>query len=419
LTIVCRLGHNAGAVSELPPTLNGTPVSATERIERALVSRMRAKSALGAGGCATIVLDTGADAWTLSFDAEGASLSTRRTPSPDAVLFAAPDVMAGVVEGNVSGVDAWLAGELTMRGNIALALKLQGTVHPDRPARIPRARTVSAHGVDTFYLEAGYGPAVVLLHGLGATNSSMLPTLAELSHDHRVLAPDLPGFGESAKPLRAYHPAFYARWLHALLDATHVERALLVGNSMGGRVAIEMALRHPARVERLVLFAPSLAFRRFRFLQPVVRLLAAELGVVPVPVPRWLAMRVLRLMFAEPERLPAAWYEAAMDEFQRVFSTLRGRIAFFSAARQLYLEASDGPHGFWERLPALACPALFLWGDQDLLVPAAFAPHVEAALPGARSVVLPSCGHVPQFEHPALTHRLVREFLSELPTRPG
>ncbi len=373
---------------------------------------MRAGSPLGAGVRATVEFDTGTDAWTLGFDAEGASLSTRRARTPDAVIVAPPDVMAAVVEGSASGVDAWLAGQLTMRGNIALALKLQGTVHPDRPARIPRARTVPALSLDTFYLEAGEGPAVVLLHGLGATNSSMLPTLADLSHDHRVLAPDLPGFGESGKPLRAYHPAFYADWLHAFLNATGVERAVLVGNSMGGRIAIEMALRHPARVERLVLFAPSLAFRRFRFLQPAVRLLAAELGAVPVPVPRCLAMRVLRFMFAEPERLPPAWYDAAMDEFQRVFSTLRGRIAFFSAARQIYLEAADGPDGFWQRLPMLESPALFLWGDQDVLVPAAFARHVATALPHATSVVLPSCGHVPQFEHPARTHQLVREFLA-------
>jgi pimeloyl-ACP methyl ester carboxylesterase len=399
-------------VTELSPSLNGALPSASERIEHALVARMRAGSPLAAGERASVVFDTGAVSWTLDFDAEGASLSTRRARSPDAVLFAAPEVMAAIVEGSASGVDAWLSGDLTMRGNIALALKLQGAVSPDLPARIPRTHTVAAGPLDTFYLEAGTGPQVVLLHGLGATNSSMLPTLADLSHDHRVLAPDLPGFGESAKPLRAYHPAFYADWLAAFLDATGIAQAVLVGNSMGGRIAIEMALRHPPRVAQLVLFAPSLAFRRFRFFQPAVRLLAAELGAVPVPVPRWLAMRLLRLMFAEPERLPPAWYEAAMDEFQRVFSTLRGRIAFFSAARQIYLEEADGPDGFWQRLPALAQPALFLWGDQDLLVPAAFARHVAAALPAASSVVLESCGHVPQFEHPGHTHELVREFLS-------
>src|SRR5262245_59029605 len=120
---------------------------------------MRAGSPLAAGELATVMFDTGTDAWTLGFDAAGASLSTRRVRRADAVLFAPLDVMAGIVEGTASGVDAWLSGELTMRGNIALALKLQGTIHPDGPARIPRARTVPAHAIDTFYLEAGNGPA--------------------------------------------------------------------------------------------------------------------------------------------------------------------------------------------------------------------------------------------------------------------
>ena len=80
-----------------------------------------------------------------------------------------------------------------------------------------------------------------------------------------------------------------------------------------------------------------------------------------------------------------------------------------------YLEEAHGEAGFWDRLSALSRPALFLWGERDQLVPSRFAPHVEAVLPGARSIVLDDCGHVPQFEHPAVTHRLVRDFLG----RPG
>ncbi len=403
-----RLGHIAAAVPELHQP-SDTPAT---RIARGLAARLHAGSPLGDGARGAIVFDTGAQAWTVSIDADGMSIATRRASAADATVVAPPEVMAGVIEGTASGIDAWLDGHLTMRGNIALALKLQGAIQPDWPARIPRARTVRACGIDTFFLAAGSGPPVVLLHGLGATNASMLPTLADLSHDHHVLAPDLPGFGESGKPLRTYGPAFYADWLHAFLDAAGVDRAVVVGNSMGGRIAIELALRHPSRVRALALLAPSLAFRRFRLLQPVVRLLAAELGVLPIPVPRCLATRTLHFLFAEPERLPPAWYDAAIDEFLRVFSTLRGRVAFFSAARQIYLEAAAGPDGFWDRLPGLRPPALFLWGDQDLLVPAAFAPHVQTALPAARSIVLASCGHAPQFEHPARTHRLVREFLA-------
>jgi pimeloyl-ACP methyl ester carboxylesterase len=118
-------------------------------------------------------------------------------------------------------------------------------------------------------------------------------------------------------------------------------------------------------------------------------------------------------MFARPERLRMQWYDAAVDEFMRVFAHARGRMAFFSAARQIYLEEAHGEAGFWERLPALERPALFLWGERDPLVPARFAPHVESALPGVRSVVIEDCGHVPQFEHPERTHALMREFLQE------
>jgi pimeloyl-ACP methyl ester carboxylesterase len=120
------------------------------------------------------------------------------------------------------------------------------------------------------------------------------------------------------------------------------------------------------------------------------------------------------MMFARPERLREAWYDAAADEFLRVFATRQGRIAFFSAAREIYLEEAVGDGGFWERLPALAPPALFIWGRHDQLVPWRFAPHVETALPGARSVVFEDCGHVPQFEQPERTHALVREFLGRL-----
>jgi pimeloyl-ACP methyl ester carboxylesterase len=282
---------------------------------------------------------------------------------------------------------------------------------PERPPAFPRARTVRAHGVDTFYLDAGAGPVAVLLHGLGATNASMLPTLVDLARDHRVIAPDLPGFGDSGTPAVEYGPTFFAQWLDAFLDAVGVERAVLVGNSMGGRIAIEASLVAPERVERLVLFAPSLAFKRFREATALVRLLSAQLAVVPMVMPRTIVLEALRMMFSRPERLRPGWYEAAADEFERVFATVGGRRAFFSAARQIYLEEAYGEAGFWDRLPAMRCPALFLWGDRDQLVPWRFGRHVTEALPHVRSIVLEDCGHVPQFEHPAVTHRLVRDFL--------
>ncbi len=380
-------------------------------LERELRARVERGSPLRRGQRATVVFDAGDVAWSVDIDGPSMLLTEGPRPRPTTTIRADAATLAAVVVGAESGVDAFLDGRLRIRGNLALALRLQGTEHPSRSPRVPRALTVHALGIDTFYLDAGEGPPVVLLHGLGATNASMLPTLGDLSRDHRVLAPDLPGFGDSGKPIRRYHAAFFARWLVAFLDAVGVQRAHVVGNSMGGRAAIEVALRAPERVDRLVLFAPSMAFRRFRAFTPIVRLLAAEMAVLPLVVPRATVLRGLHRMFARPERVPDPWHQAAVDEFIRVFATPRGRIAFFSALRQIYLEEAHGARGFWERLRGLSRPALFLWGDSDRLVPASFARHVTAAVPQARSVILEDCGHVPQFEHPERTHRLVREFL--------
>jgi pimeloyl-ACP methyl ester carboxylesterase len=384
--------------------------SPEDRLARGLARRLALGSPL-VRGSALVCFDAGYATWNVRIEGTQLALVPGRVTGVDTIVRGDASTLAAVAEGEESGIHAFLEGRVTICGNLALALRLDGVDAPERPPHFPRARSVVAADVETFYLDAGRGPVVVLLHGLGATNASMLPTLAALAHDHRVLAPDLPGFGDTEKPVRAYDPAYYARWLLAFLDALGVERAVLVGNSMGGRVAIETGLLAPERVVRLVLFAPSMAFRRFREATWLVRLLAAELAAVPMLIPRMLVMRVLRGMFADPGRLRDAWYEAAADEFARVFATPRGRMAFFSAARQIYLEEAHGGAGFWERLSALAPPALFLWGERDQLVPCAFARHVTAALPGVRSVVLEDCGHVPQFELPATTHRLTREFL--------
>lgn len=385
--------------------------SPEDRLAHGLARRLALGSPLAAG-TALVRFDAGYAAWNVHIEGTEMALLPGRVAGVDTIVQGDATTLAAIADGEESGIHAFLDGRVTIRGNLALALRLDGVDTPDRPAHFPRARTVRTADVETFYLEAGTGGAVVLLHGLGATNASMLPTMAALAPGHRVLAPDLPGFGDSEKPVRAYDPAFYARWLVGFLDALGIERAVLIGNSMGGRVAIETALVAPERVDRLVLFAPSMAFRRFREATWLVRLLAAELAALPMIVPRVLVMRVLRAMFADPGRLRDAWYEAAIDEFARVFATSRGRMAFFSAARQIYLEEAHGEGGFWERLPALSRPALFLWGDRDQLVPCGFARHVTAALPDVRSVVLEDCGHVPQFEQPEPTHRLVREFLA-------
>lgn len=327
----------------------------------------------------------------------------------------APGTLLDVLSGELPPVQAFLDHRLTMRGNIALALELDDLLPPaHRHPRAHRCHRVSVDGIESFYLEAGppAAPTVVLIHGLGATSASFLPTLWDLSADFRVLAVDLPGFGESDKPVRPLHAAFFARWLAGFLDAVGASRAHLVGNSMGGRVAIETALRSPDRVDRLALLAPSMAWRRYRIGARAVRLLRPELAAMPLPMLHRLAVGVLQGIFAQPRRVSQAALDAAADEFVRVFATPRGRIAFFHAAREIYLEHPHGDDGFWTRLHGLSRPALFIFGDRDWLVPRGFLRHVKRALPSATCETFHDCGHVPQFEVPEQTHARIRRFFA-------
>ena len=189
---------------------------------------------------------------------------------------------------------------------------------------------------------------------------------------------------------------------------------MLIGNSLGGRTSLEAALLSPQDVRGLVLLCPAVAFRKLRQLVPFVRIVPDEIASLPVRIPRRMAMRGLRNLFADPSRLPEAWYDAAMDEFIRVVTMRPNRLATFSALRHIYLDEPFGEQGFWDRLPALKPPALFIWGDKDVLVPPGFARFVDEALPQATTVVMPDCGHVPQFEFQHETARLTREFLATL-----
>ncbi|HEY8074826.1 MAG TPA: alpha/beta fold hydrolase [Labilithrix sp.] len=376
---------------------------------------MRRPSDRAAGRRARLVFDSGAAGiWTVDIDDGAVSLWRGRASDVDSTIYADPWTMIEVLDGRLPGVEAFLSNRLFMRGNIALTLELDDLLPPEsRDPRSPRVHRVGAMGVRTFYTESGKAdaPAIVLVHGLGATGASFLPMQWDLARDHRVFALDLPGFGESDKPIRRLNPEYFAKWLVCWMDAVGLRTASLVGNSMGGRVSLEVGLRNPERVEKLVLLAPSLAWRRYRAAVSVVKLLRPELAVMPMRVIHGLAVGVLRSIFAHPERVASAAMNAAADEFVRNFATRRGRIAFFHAAREIYLEDPHGTKGFWDRLPALARPSLWIFGHEDRLVPRAFLRHVKKALPSAEWELWQDCGHVPQFEMPERTNGRVRAFL--------
>lgn len=339
-------------------------------------------------------------------DGGGVTIRPAGRGRPDAVLAADAATWEQITRDVRGGLDAFRAHRLTIRHDLHLGVGfLAATAGAGQNGL--RFRQVPTAVGPISITEAGAGPPVVMLHGLGATKVSFLPSVAGLADSYRAIAIDLPGFGDSVKPLRArYHPPFFARSVVALLDALELDRAHLIGNSMGGRVAIEVGLRAPDRVERLGLLAPSLAWLRDRPWAPLLRLVAPQLGLIQ-PAPRRAVQAIVNRF------VPAAddWTAAGVDEFMRSYLTPRGRAAFYAAARNIYLEEPHGPKGFWTRLGQLQAPSLFVWGRRDQIVPIGFEAHVREALPASEHLEL-DCGHVPQLERPRETHQALLRFLA-------
>jgi pimeloyl-ACP methyl ester carboxylesterase len=348
------------------------------------------------------------DSWDVRLDPRGARL-VEAAGVPDALLRADAATWRRIAADLRGGMDAFRAGRLTVRRNLHLGVGLlAATSGMTEPGRL-EFRSLRTRSGTLSLLQAGVGQPVVALHGLGATKASFLPTVAALANSFRVIAVDLPGFGDSHKPLGApYDARFFARSVLALLDALELERAHLIGNSMGGRVALEVGLREPGRVRRLALLSSALAWRRERPWAGVLRLVRPELGLLQV-APRPVVEGIVRRL------IPGAtdgWAAAGVDEFLRAYLTPRGRAAFYAAARNVYLDEPEGQDGFWPRLRQLSPPALFVWGRRDGLVPVAFSRHVAEALPNAEHVEL-DCGHVPQLERPRETHRAIARFFAK------
>ena len=249
-----RAGANAPThrvmISEAPAASTTGPPGALRtlvaRYDRAafepLDGRARVRLAVAGGG-----------AWDAVLKGGGASLA-RADGDPDAMLTADAPTWEAVAADARGGVPAFEAGRLAVRRNLHLGIGfLAATSGTTGPGRL-RFRMVATRHQRLSTMEAGIGRPVLAIHGLGGTKGSFLPTVAALSDHFRVVAVDLPGFGDSDKPIGAsYCPRFFADAMIDLLDALGLDRVELIGNSLGGRVALEVALRCPERAGRLAL----------------------------------------------------------------------------------------------------------------------------------------------------------------------
>ena len=274
------------------------------------------------------------------------------------------------------------------------------------PASTLQARHIAVDGVRSLVRESGgeQGEAVVFVHGNPGSSRDWLELAGQVSAFARVVAPDMPGFGQSDKPADfEYTVTGYARYLGGLLDVLGVSRVHLVLHDFGGPWGLAWAAAHPERLASVVLInTGALPGYRWHYLARIWRtpvlgelfqLLATRSGF----------HRLLK--HGNPRGLPRDFVDGMYDDYDR--GTRR-------AVLRLYRAASD-PNGLTEQLAAvlrpLALPALVIWGRHDPYIDAAYAERQREVFPAARVVMLDQSGHWPYADDPAAVASALVPFL--------
>jgi len=239
----------------------------------------------------------------------------------------------------------------------------------------------------------GSGEPVLALPPLGLDASAFAGMGVELARrGYQTIGVDLPGFGQTPAPEGPLTPAVLAAPVIELAE-TLPERAVLLGHSLGGRVALEAALRAPDRFRAVVAVAPYLPWTRLRWALQGAQLMSPWLAErVPLELAWPVLLRVARILEQLPPFVDDAVARAGVRTIYNA-SCPATRAAIVSAARELALDPAFGPRGLWKRLPDLAPHATFIWGSRDRLVPAAFASRISRTLPDSAQLVLPCLAH--------------------------
>lgn len=273
---------------------------------------------------------------------------------------------------------------------------------------------LSVDGVRTRCLVAGpSAPPVLLLHGGGFDSASFSygRTIGALSARWRVFAPDWPGYGLSAKPSLDYDLAYYVGFLGRLLDALGLERAPLVGISMGGGAALGLALRSPERVERLALvnsygLGGETPYGRLGYIlarAPLAAGLIYSLMRRSRRVLRWGLCRVVHdARVVTEELLDEARASLEESEVGRAFGTFRANEVGWGGLRT----------DFSDRLGEITTPTMIVHGERDRVVPVAWARRAHERIAGSELHVFSDCGHWPSRERPEEFNRVVGGFLA-------
>jgi pimeloyl-ACP methyl ester carboxylesterase len=264
-------------------------------------------------------------------------------------------------------------------------------------ANAQTSKEVVIFGQKIHYVEAGTGPTVILLHGLGGSTQAWQFNIGALAEKYHVVAPDQIGFGKSDKPLVNYRIRTYVDFLDQFCKQLKIDRATLVGNSMGGWIAAMFAASFPERVDKLVLVdaagsAPpkDLDTRIFFGLNPTTRE----------------GMKVL---------VAKVFYNKAFQTDAAIDMAIAARLAAGDGYTINSITESiiRGEDFLDDAVKTIKRPTLLIWGRQDGLVPLTDGERLHKDIAGSKIVVFDQCGHVPNLEKPGEFNAAVLKFLSE------
>lgn len=279
--------------------------------------------------------------------------------------------------------------------NLSFAAALLGVASiasAQTQSSLPPEKTVVVYGQNIRFIEAGQGPAVILLHGLGSVKEIWSANIGALSAKYHVYAPDQIGFGHSDKPLLDYKIVTFVDFLHAFMQSQNLSKATLVGNSLGGWIAIDFAARHPEMVDKLVLVdSAGLPWEK----APAVDLNPSSLA----------DMRAL---------LDSIFYDKKMASEEFVLQAFTNHVRNNDGYTIQRTLAGFAQNQFEDaKLSSIHAPTLVVWGREDELIPASRGEKLRDGIPGAKFVVFEQCGHVPQLEKPADFNRALFDFLGK------
>jgi 4,5:9,10-diseco-3-hydroxy-5,9,17-trioxoandrosta-1(10),2-diene-4-oate hydrolase len=273
--------------------------------------------------------------------------------------------------------------------------------------------TIEIEGFTTRYITAGSGPALLLLHAAGENATDWRWTIPLLARTHRVIAPDLLVYNVNTNNHEeTCTPRFSAEFIGKILLSLGIDHPVIVGNSIGGLVAMHLALSGPVHVRGLVLVASAGLGRELNpaligVTVPGFGEVAASWGEYPLGAIQRAYIRS-PMLFACPTRAPHEWYAEQVRLAQ---------VPGYLAATVQFLRAQVGLFGqievLTDELPRLDMPTMVIWGESDLLIPALHACDAVKRLRIGELVIMPNCGHLPQVEHPEKFAATLGRFLSE------